>query len=512
MNDNFYHLCIELFDFEYFINLDETVYLEKKQSQAAWSYFNFLIGPTLFLYFLLLNPLTLAPLQCKALAISVMMIVWWITEAIPMPVVALLPLVAFPLLGISKFSVVASSYSNEVIFLFMGGFMIGLGIEKWNLHKRIALNIIQFTGTGGNKILLGFIFSTGLISMWLSNTATTMMMFPIALSVITVVGNMNIDNKNAKNFSLCIMLSIAYASNFGGISTIIGTPPNVAYVSFISNKYSFDIPFLSWMLLCTPIAILLLVSLYFLLITLYPNKIKSSSEMSLLVKSELEQLGPISIPEKRVLTIFILTASLWISREFINRFGVVKLDDNMIAVFGAILMFLTPSGKSFHKTERLLGWSDTTKMAWGILLLFGGGMAMAGGLEKVGLINSLGNWMSGFTDGSSVLVLIISITIISIMLSEVMSNVAQVIVLAPVVTAMTQSLNLDPLLLGIPMTLAASCASMLPMGTPPNAIVFSSGHIRLKEMLTTGFIMNLISIILIVLFTNYLMPFIISMK
>jgi sodium-dependent dicarboxylate transporter 2/3/5 len=245
---------------------------------------------------------------------------------------------------------------------------------------------------------------------------------------------------------------------------------------------------------------------------LYPNKIKSSSEMSLLVKSELEQLGPISIPEKRVLTIFILTASLWISREFINRFGVVKLDDNMIAVFGAILMFLTPSGKSFHKTERLLGWSDTTKMAWGILLLFGGGMAMAGGLEKVGLINSLGNWMSGFTDGNSVLVLIISITIISIMLSEVMSNVAQVIVLAPVVTAMTQSLNLDPLLLGIPMTLAASCASMLPMGTPPNAIVFSSGHIRLKEMLTTGFIMNLISIILIVLFTNYLMPFIISMK
>ena len=342
------------------------------------------------------------------------------------------------------------------------------------------MNIIRFTGTGGNKILLGFIFSTGLISMWLSNTATTMMMFPIAVSVIAVVSNMNIAIKNVRNFSLCIMLSIAYASNFGGISTIIGTPPNVAYVSFVSNRYGFDIPFLSWMLLCTPIAILLLLSLYMLLINLYPNNIKSSSEMSFIVKDELEKLGPMAIAEKRVLAIFITTASLWISRDFINRLGVVKLDDNMIAVFGAVLMFLIPSGNSMHKTDRLLVWSDTSKMAWGILLLFGGGMALAGGLEKSGLISSLGNWMSGFTNGSSLLLLIISIAVISIMLSEVMSNVALVIVFAPVVTGMASLLNLDPLLLGVPMTLAASCASMLPMGTPPNAIVFSSGHIRLK--------------------------------
>ena len=308
------------------------------------------------------------------------------------------------------------------------------------------------------------------------------------------------------------MLSIAYASNFGGISTIIGTPPNVAYVSFISNKYGFDIPFLSWMLLCTPIAILLLISLYILLINLYPNNIKSSSEMSLIVKNELEKLGPMAIAEKRVLAIFITTALLWISRDFINQLGIVKLDDNMIAVFGAVLMFLIPSGNSMHKTERLLVWSDTTKMAWGILLLFGGGMALAGGLEKSGLISSLGNWMSGFTNGSSLLLLIISIAVVSIMLSEVMSNVAQVIVFAPVVTGMASSLNLDPLLLGMPMTLAASCASMLPMGTPPNAIVFSSGHIRLKEMLTTGFIMNLIAVILIVVFTKYFMPLIISLN
>ena len=486
--------------------------MEKQQSNTIWAYFNFLIGPLLFLYFFLANPFELDSSPCKVLAVATMMIAWWITEAIPMPVVALLPLVIFPLLGISKLSEVASSYSNEVIFLFMGGFMIGLAIEKWNLHKRIALSIIRFTGTGGNNIILGFIFSTGLISMWLSNTATTMMMFPIALSVIAVIEKMNLSTQTARNFSLCIMLSIAYASNFGGISTIIGTPPNLAYVSFVSNQYGYDIPFLSWMLLCTPIAILLLISLYFLLVNLYPNKIHLSSEMKLLVKSELEKLGPMTIPEKRVLAIFFLTAFLWLSRDFINKLGIVKLDDNMIAVFGAILMFLIPSGNSFDKKQRLLLWSDTSKMAWGILLLFGGGMALASGLEKSGLIIILGNWMTKLTDGSSMLILIVCIAIISIMLSEVMSNVAQVIVLAPVVSGMAQSLNLDPLMLGIPMTLAASCASMLPMGTPPNAIVFSSGHIRLKEMLTTGFIMNLISIILIVLFTNYLMPFLMTMK
>ena len=498
--------------FGYLINFSKNVPLDKKQQSGVGSYLYFLIGPALFLFFFWSNPFGLDPIPCKVLAVAVLMISWWISEALPMPIVALLPLIIFPLLGISKFSAVAVSYSNEVIFLFMGGFMIGLGIEKWNLHTRIALNIIRFTGTGGNKIILGFILSTGLISMWLSNTATTMMMFPIALSVIAVVENMNIGSRNAKNFSLCIMLSIAYASNYGGIATIIGTPPNVAFVSFISNQYGYDIPFLSWSLICTPIAILLLFSLYFLLVNLYPNKIQSSLEMNTLVKDELNKLGPMATPEKRVLAIFLITASLWITRGFINQLGLVKLDDNMIAVFGALLMFLTPSGKSFHKNERILLWSDTSKMAWGILLLFGGGMALASGLEKSGLIALLGNWMAAFANGSSIFILIIGIAILSIMLSEIMSNVAQVIVLAPVVTGMAASLNMDPLLLGIPMTLAASCASMLPMGTPPNAIVFSSGHIRLKEMLTAGLIMNVISVVLILLFTYYLLPFLMTMK
>ncbi len=477
---------------------------EKKSKLLSW--LSFIIGPVLFISVLLFKPFSLDTLSLKVFAVAVLMISWWITEAIPMPAVAIIPLVLFPLMGISKIAETAAPYANEVIFLFMGGFIIGLAIEKWNLHKRIALSIVQFTGTGGNKIILGFIIATGFISMWLSNTATTMMMYPIAASVISVVGGKNITEKQSKNFALCIMLSIAYASNFGGIATIIGTPPNVAYASFMSKKYGFDVSFSSWIMVCAPISLLLLLSLYLVLTKMYPNHIASNVDMQSLIKTELSQLGPMSIPEKRVLYVFLTTAFLWITRDMINKTGLVKLDDNMIAVFGALLMFMIPSGANNGSQERILVWPDTSKMAWGILLLFGGGIALAGALEKAGLINMLGKWLAGFS-GTSIFVLILVVAVLSIFISEVMSNVAQVIVFAPVVTGIAEAININPFLLGIPMTLAASCASMMPMGTPPNAIVFSSGHIKLKQMIKTGFVMNLISILLIVLFTYFVVPY-----
>lgn len=439
------------------------------------------------------------------MAVALLMIAWWITEALPMPAVALIPLVLFPLMGIAKISEAAAPYANEVVFLFMGGFLIGLGIEKWNLHKRIALSIVQYTGTNGNRIILGFILATGFISMWLSNTATTMMMLPIAASVISVVVAKNEHNSQLRHFAVCMMLSIAYASNFGGIATIIGTPPNVAYASYISKQLNNDISFSAWMLMGFPVALLLLFSLYFVLIKMFPNNIDSNDEMRMLIKNELSALGPMTVPEKRVLYIFITTALLWIFRDLINKFGVVKLDDNMIAVFGGLLMFIVPAGKGAKQNERILVWSDTSKMAWGILLLFGGGITLAAALEKAGLIQMLGVWLSGFS-GSSVVFLVIAITIISLFISEVMSNVAQVIVFAPVVTGIATATGVDPYMLGIPMTLAASCASMMPMGTPPNAIVFSTGHLKLSEMMKAGLIMNLISIILIILSGLFLVP------
>ncbi len=481
----------------------------EKHSQLG-SAVSFLIGPLLFIFILFFNPLGVDISANRVLAVAALMISWWITEAIPMPAVAIIPLVLFPLLGISKISETAAPYANEVIFLFMGGFMIGLGIEKWNLHKRIALSIVQFTGTGGNRIILGFIIATGFISMWLSNTATTMMMYPIAVSVISVLNVKHASENQVRNFSICIMLAIAYASNFGGIATVIGTPPNVAYASFMNKKYGYDISFFNWMLICTPIAIMLLTALYFVLVNMYPNRIASSVEMKTLIQDDLKDLGPITTPEKRVLYIFCTTALLWITRDFINKTGLLKLDDNMIAVFGALLLFIVPSGNKHGMSNKLLVWSDTSKMAWGILLLFGGGIALASALEKVGLIGMLGKWLSGFS-GTSLIFLILVVAVLSIFISEVMSNVAQVIVFAPVVTGIAEALHMNPFLLGIPMTLAASCASMMPMGTPPNAIVFSSGHIKLTQMMKTGFVMNLISIILIVLFSYYVVPLVLTL-
>lgn len=468
------------------------------------------IGIALLLYFL--NPFHVSESAARVLAVAGLMITWWVTEAMPMPVVALLPLVLFPLFGINNIKNTAASYGNEVIFLFMGGFMLGLAIEKWNLHRRIALNIVAKTGTSGDRIILGFILATGLLSMWLSNTATTMMMFPIALSVIHVMKENQDGKGNYVHFNLCLMLAIAYSSNFGGIATIIGTPPNVQFVGYFEKKYNINIDFMEWMMLCTPLALLLMLALYVVSTKiLFPNKIRSSVAAAQHIQDEIKLLGKPGPAEKRVLFIFIGTALLWIFRQPINDMqSYFKLDDNMIAIIGALALFICPAGQpprgenSEHKYENVLEWEDTGKMAWGILLLFGGGIALADALEKAGLIQQLGSWLGLYAGGG--LLLVLAVVVISIFISEVMSNVAQVIVFSPVVCSLADSIGMNPLLLGIPMTLAASCASMLPMGTPPNAIVFASGQIKLKQMLKAGLIMNLVAIVLITLFCWYLLP------
>jgi sodium-dependent dicarboxylate transporter 2/3/5 len=446
------------------------------------------------------------------LAVSILMISWWILEALPLAIVALIPIILFPLLNISSIKEVTKSYSDTNIYLFMGGFFLGIAIEKWNLHKRIALSIINITGTNGNRIILGFILSTGFLSLWLSNTATTMMMFPIATSVINVVGQQDNTSGNMKNFSLVLMLSIAYASNFA-LGTIIGTPPNVAYVNYIGEKFNYNIGFAQWMVLFLPMTIILLFMLYWVMVKwLYPNHIKHSESGKSFIHSELEKLGKMSIPEKRVTAIFLFTVFCWIAKDGINSIQHwFVLDDTIIAMIGGLLMFVVPSGVvENEKATPILEWSDTKKMAWGILLLFGGGIAMAKSLEEAKLIDQLGTYLSGF-GGNGIFLTILLVTTLSVFLSEVMSNVAQVIVMAPVVSAMAVSMHLDPLLLGIPMTLGASCASMLPMGTPPNAMVFASGHIRIQDMIKTGFVLNLISIILITLFCYFLQPMILRL-
>jgi solute carrier family 13 (sodium-dependent dicarboxylate transporter), member 2/3/5 len=466
-----------------------------------------LSGALLFVLMIAINPFGVSHEAKLVLAVAVLMIVWWVTEAIPMPVVAMLPLILFPLMGIASIKETSASYGDNIIFLFLGGFMIGLAIEKWNLHTRIALFIIRATGTSGDRIVLGFIIATGFLSMWLSNTATTMMMYPIAASIIHVVNENREGHGNLKNFALTIMLAIAYASNFGGIATIIGTPPNVAFVAFLEKKYHYTFQFVDWFMICTPMTILLLATLYIVMTKwLYPNHLKSDVSTKTVIRQKIADLGPMKVAERRVLVIFCATALLWITKDVINTLHFIKLDDTMIAIIGATALFIAPSGMD-DNGSRILEWKDTTKMAWGILLLFGGGIALAGALEKAGLIESLGKWIAGFA-GSGGFVLIVMIAVMSIFISELMSNIAQVIVFSPVIAGIADAMHLNPIMLGLPMALAASCASMMPMGTPPNAIVFASGYIKLNQMVKTGFVMNMISVILIALFCYYIVPLI----
>jgi solute carrier family 13 (sodium-dependent dicarboxylate transporter), member 2/3/5 len=485
-------------------------------SKQQVKFISLFAGIAVALFFYLINPFAVSERASIVLSIAALMITWWVTEALPMPVVALLPLVLFPLLNIADLKTVAVSYGDQIIFLFMGGFMLGLAIEKWNLHRRIALGIVKVTGTSGDRIVLGFILATGFISMWISNTATTMMMFPIALSVIHVMKD-SIDGRgNLKHFSLAMMLSIAYASNFGGIATKIGTPPNTYFAGFYATKYS-SISFLDWMLLCMPIALILLFALYLVLTKiLFRNHIRSGEAARNYINEEYRSLGPLSVAEKRVMVIFITTALLWILADPINKLQpYVKLNDTIIALLCAIAMFVCPSGLHNHAEDLnetdeqevhdgLLVWADTKKMAWGILLLFGGGLALAAGLEREGLIKQLGEWLSHFAGGGFTLLLMV--TILSVFISELMSNIAQVTVFAPVVCSLADAVGMNPLILGIAMTLAASCASMMPMGTPPNAIAFASGHIKIKQMMKAGFVMNIVAIILITLFCWFLLP------
>ncbi len=470
-----------------------------------------LAGVVIFFVLLLVNPLHLDPTGRNVAAAAALMITWWVTEALPMPIVGLLPMVLFPLMSIATIEEAAKPYSNPIIYLCFGGFLLGTAIEKWNLHKRIALNIVHYTGTSGDRIIMGFMMATGFLSMWLSNTATTMMMFPIAMSVIKVMEQTHAENpKGLQNLSICLLLTIAYASNIGGIGTIIGTPPNVAYVAYLEREYEYAFDFSQWMLLCFPLAILLSIALFIVMVKiLYPNRLPACEATKTLIEQERHRLGKLSRPEARVLMIFVLIVVLWITRDLINKGqSFIKLDDTMIAIFGGVLLFLVPSHGPAESSKQLLEWDDTQRISWGLLFLFGGGITMATQLEKAGIIQLMGQQISGL--GMSGFLFVLIIALVSVFISEVMSNTAQVIVFTPVIAGIANSLHLNPLQLGMAMTLSASCAGMLPMGSPAQAIVFGSGKLHMKNMTSTGFIMNLVAAVLISLFCWYLLPLIVS--
>ncbi len=464
---------------------------------------------------LMFNPFHLENIPMRMSNVALLMLGCWIFELLPMPVVALFPIVLFPLLGIESLGKTAAPYADPVIFLFMGGFFIALAIEKWGLHKRIAMNIIARTGMKGNQILLGFMVATFMISMWISNTATTLMMFPIVLSVLKVIQHQYKPDEFAK-LQTALLLSIAYASNIGGLATIVGTPPNTAYVGYALQNLNIRISFFEWTLICFPIALLILYMIYLAFTKwLFRGQQEISSEAENYLLGIKRALGPWTQPEKRVMLIFLAAAFLWMTKDVWVYLFKLDLSDTGIAIFCAILLFVIPSGSSetnltdtdfsSDKSSYLLTWEDTHKMAWGILILFGGGLTMAKGLESTGIMQRIGDFLAAYAPNQLVW-LIFMVAVISILLSEVMSNIAQVMIMAPILTSVSYTLELNPLILGIPMTLAASCAGMLPMGTPPNAIVFSSGKIPLRSMLKVGLVINVISVIMITLLTYCLIP------
>jgi len=430
------------------------------------------------------------------------MIIWWISEAAPIPVTALLPLIMFPFLGVMKMSEAAAPYANHIIFLFMGGFLIAIALEKHRLHERIALNLIKITGTSGNGMSLGFRIATSVISMWISNTATAMMMLPIATSVIRLLhhnsGATLYDlDKRQRNFALGLMLVIGYSASIGGIATLIGTPPNVVFKGLLEQYYGAKVSFGDWMLIGVPIALIILIATYFIVTRiLFPNGIKNVEGSDALLDEKLSTLGPISLTEKKVFAVFVLTSILWIFQELINSLafdGESLLNDSNIAMMGGLLMFLIPV--DFSKSEFLLEWRDTKLLQWGILILFGGGLCLANGLQESGIIQQFGAWIASRNEYNAGLILLLIFT--AVFLTELMSNVALVQIFIPVVFGIADGMKADPIMLGLPVTLGASMAFMFPISTPPNAIVFSSGYIKIQDMVKAGFLLNIVSILII---------------
>jgi len=438
------------------------------------------------------------------LAATAWIAVWWITEAVPIAITALLPLVLFPLSGGLDLPTTSASFGHKYIFLYMGGFIIAIAIEKWNLHKRIALNIINIIGSDVRMIILGFMVATAFLSMWISNTATSVMMLPIGVAIIKQLqDNPNTVEDENRLFGKALMLAIAYSASIGGMATLIGTPPNLVLAGVILDTYGYEITFVQWLMFGLPVSLLLL-AICWLYLTKYAFTFKQKEFPGgkAEIKRLLDQLGKISYEEKMVALVFGLTAFCWITRSFILQRFLPGLDDTIIAIFFSIILFLLPTK---NKKRKIIIWEEAVKMPWGIILLFGGGMALAKGFETSGLAIWIGDQMGSLSNLHILLLLLILIASVNF-LTEITSNLATTAMLLPVLAPMALNIGVHPFVLMVGAAVAASCAFMLPVATPPNAVVFGSGYLRIPDMVSKGFLMNIISIILLTLLVYFLLP------
>jgi sodium-dependent dicarboxylate transporter 2/3/5 len=469
----------------------------------------FSIGLVLFFIMLFLPaPEGLSQAGWMVAAVGVLMATWWGTEALPVPVTALLPLALFPLLGVADFKTTALPFSNPNIYLFLGGFILALGIENSGLHKRLALKMIIKVGTSGARLVGGFMLVAALLSMWVMNTSVTLMLLPIGLAVCGVVSSTipDISPQEKKSFDNALLIGIAYAATIGGMSTLIGTAPNIVFSAFMQETYGLTIGFIDWMKLGVPVAICMLYGAWYSLTKfIFPLNFTASLETKLKLKTMLVELGPMSKDESKVLIIFGLAAGSWIFRKALIQIDFLSgLTDAGIAIIAAILLFMTPSAS---RKGDLLSWDKTNKLPWGLLLLFGGGLTLAVQINDSGL----GVWIGqGLMILSSVppLLIIFCVATLIIFLTEITSNVATTSAFLPVIGAVAVAFDIAPISLTIPVVLAASCAFMLPVATPPNAIVYGSGKFDIATMMRAGFALNIIGMFVVTLFAYYLAPMI----
>ncbi|WP_170006454.1 SLC13 family permease [Bacillus fonticola] len=471
--------------------------LSTRQLTGLW------LGPVLFLAILLfLRPEDLSPEAVGVLASTAWIATWWITEAIPIPATSLLPIVLFPLTG-AMTDGVTSAYGDPNIFLFMGGFVIAIAMEKWNLHKRIALNIILVVGTSTSRLVLGFMVATGFLSLWISNTATAMMMMPIALAVIAHVSSSLKVEGTQTNFGKALMLAVAYSASIGGLGTLIGTPPNAILASTVNELYGIEISFATWMLFGVPIAVILLAFTWFYLVRVaFPLKIKELPGGKGVILDQRKQLGAMSYEEKWVMFVFVAAAFSWITRSFFLNNFLPTLNDTIIAITFAVLLFLLPSRAAAD--GRIVNWDDAKKLPWGILLLFGGGLAIAAGFRDTGLAVWIGDQLTGLAAVPFIFI-IAAVTFLVLFLTEITSNTATGTMMMPIMASLALAIDVHPYTLMVAAGVAASCAFMLPVATPPNAIVFGSGYIEIQDMVKAGFWINIVSALVITVMVYFLL-------
>ncbi|MDE0756161.1 MAG: DASS family sodium-coupled anion symporter, partial [Woeseiaceae bacterium] len=471
-----------------------------------------ILGPTIFVLMLVSDQwqTAMSVEAWRAAAIGLWMAVWWATEAVPVPVTALLPIVVFDPLGIASIRDAAAPYAHPTIYLFLGGFILALALERWNLHRRIALSILDKTGTDGRRLIGGFMLVCALLSMWMTNTSTTMMLLPIVLSIVAVIRDnvTDLSDKDRENFQIAMLLGLAYSASIGGLATLIGTPPNALLAGFMAENYGLELSFARWMLVGVPVSAVMLPIAWFVLTRyLYPVNVPASQAVDDHLRKLREQLGPITTPERRVAIIFVTVVASWMFRKPVTEWlGISGVSDAGIVMTAALLLFLLPSGKK--SSAQLMTWQDMARLPWGVLILFGGGLSLAMAVSDSGLALWLGQQLAPLNAWGTAVLVVASVALV-IFLTELTSNLATTATLLPVMGAIAIQAGLPPMVLVVPVTIAASCAFMLPVATPPNAIVFSTGKLSIPQMVKAGIVLNIIGIIIVSLAALNLAPILI---